>query len=198
MSASPEKLIQTNPASIAFIGRKNSGKTTLVTGVISNLTSKGYRIGSVKHHTHPGFEFDVPGKDSWRHAQAGSRHSVIVGVDRVGVVQDVETPPQLPDVISDMTDVDIVIVEGFRKTGIPSIEIIRDQSERDMTYLAEIQTIHTSGKNPFEQHIVALASNSNAAYELAKKYKLPCFHIDDYEHISQFIVKYAGLTHDLL
>ena len=59
---------------VAFIGYQNSGKTTLVEKVIAELTARGLRVGSIKHHGHHRFDIDVPGKDSWRHAEAGSRH----------------------------------------------------------------------------------------------------------------------------
>lgn len=57
---------------IAFIGYQNSGKTTLVEKVIAELTRRGLRVGSLKHHGHHGFDIDVPAKDTWRHHQAGS------------------------------------------------------------------------------------------------------------------------------
>ncbi|MFR2950113.1 MAG: cyclic pyranopterin monophosphate synthase MoaC [Collinsella intestinalis] len=59
---------------VAFVGYQNAGKTTLVEKVISRLAQRGVRVGSIKHHGHKGFDIDQPGKDSWRHAQAGSRH----------------------------------------------------------------------------------------------------------------------------
>ena len=59
---------------IAFIGYQNSGKTTLVEKVIAELTRRGLRVGSLKHHGHHGFDIDVPAKDTWRHHQAGSKH----------------------------------------------------------------------------------------------------------------------------
>ncbi len=67
---------------LAFIGYQNSGKTTLVEKVIAELTARGLRVGSLKHHGHHGFDIDVPGKDSWRHAQAGSRHVGLVCATR--------------------------------------------------------------------------------------------------------------------
>ena len=63
---------------IAFIGYQNSGKTTLVEKVIAELTRRGLRVGSLKHHGHHGFDIDVPAKDTWRHHQAGSKHVGLV------------------------------------------------------------------------------------------------------------------------
>ena len=67
---------------IAFVGRHNSGKTTLVERVIRELTARGRDIGSIKHHHRLGFEFDVPGKDSYRHAQAGAETGVLCSPEK--------------------------------------------------------------------------------------------------------------------
>ena len=57
---------------VAIVGRHNSGKTTLVEKLIAELVSRGLDVGSVKHHSHKGFDIDYPGKDSYRHRAAGA------------------------------------------------------------------------------------------------------------------------------
>jgi molybdopterin-guanine dinucleotide biosynthesis protein len=66
---------------LSVVGRKNSGKTTLMTGLIEELVRRGFSVGTVKHTSHA-HEFDTPGKDSWRHRQAGSRAAVILSPGR--------------------------------------------------------------------------------------------------------------------
>lgn len=76
---------------IAFIGRKNSGKTTLVEALISELTARGFSVSSIKHHSHDDFEIDIPGKDSYRHHAAGAVATAISSAKRFAVVEDLYT-----------------------------------------------------------------------------------------------------------
>jgi molybdopterin-guanine dinucleotide biosynthesis protein B len=103
---------------VCIIGRSDSGKTTLIEKLIPELKSRGYRVGTVKHHSHAGFDIDQPGKDSWRHAQAGSDHVVIAAPDKIASYRLVEKEPTLAD---------IILVEGYKQAGKPSIEIIRGE-----------------------------------------------------------------------
>ena len=64
------ELHRPSPA-VSFVGRHNSGKTTLLEKVIAELVSRGLNIGTIKHHGHPDFDIDIPGKDSFRHRAAG-------------------------------------------------------------------------------------------------------------------------------
>ena len=69
-------------AILSIVGKSKSGKTTLVEKIIAELKRRNYRVATIKHHSHPGFEIDHPGKDSWRHAQAGSDHAVVAAPDK--------------------------------------------------------------------------------------------------------------------
>lgn len=115
---------------IAFIGYQNSGKTTLVEKVIAELTARGLAVGSLKHHGHHGFDIDVPGKDSWRHAQAGSRHVGLVCSTRYAEYADTEEEIPLEELLKRYTDVDVVIVEGFKTAGLPNIIVARSGVDR--------------------------------------------------------------------
>lgn len=115
---------------VAFVGYQNAGKTTLVEKVISRLTQRGVRVGSIKHHGHKGFDIDQPGKDSWRHAQAGSRHVGLISPDMYAeYARTTEEVPVL-DMITRYTDVDAVIVEGYKAAGLPSIVVARSGIDR--------------------------------------------------------------------
>ena len=67
-----------------------TGKTTLLEKLIPELKRRSYRVATIKRHSHSGLEFDVPGKDSWRHAQAGSDHVVVAGPDKLASVRKLE------------------------------------------------------------------------------------------------------------
>ena len=115
---------------IAFVGYQNSGKTTLVEKVISRLSHRGLRVGSIKHHGHKGFDIDQPGKDSWRHAQAGSRHVGLVSPDQYAEYARTEGEVPVTDLLAHYTDVDVVIVEGYKTAGLPSIVVARSGIDR--------------------------------------------------------------------
>ena len=115
---------------VSFIGYQNAGKTTLVEKVIAKLSQRGLRVGSIKHHGHKGFDIDQPGKDSWRHAQAGSRHVGLVSPDRYAEYASTEREVPVTDLLAHYTDVDVVIVEGYKTAGLPSIVVARSGVDR--------------------------------------------------------------------
>lgn len=110
---------------VAFIGYQNSGKTTLVEKVIAELTARGLRVGSIKHHGHHRFDIDVPGKDSWRHAEAGSRHVGLICANRYAEYADTDQEFPLDGLLARYTDVDVVIVEGYKTAGLPNVVVAR-------------------------------------------------------------------------
>jgi molybdopterin-guanine dinucleotide biosynthesis protein MobB len=110
---------------VCIIGESGSGKTILLEKLIPELKRRGYRLATVKHHSHAGFDIDHPGKDSYRHAQAGSDHVVIAAPDKIASYRRVEKEPTLDEIISEIKNVDLILVEGYKQAGKPSIEIIR-------------------------------------------------------------------------
>jgi len=114
-----------HPPVVSIVGRSKSGKTTLIEKLIPLLKARGYRVGTVKHHAHPGFDIDIPGKDTWRHAQAGSDHVVIAAPDKLASIIQLPAPLSLPEILASMQDVDIVLTDGFRRAQNPKIEVLR-------------------------------------------------------------------------
>ncbi len=110
---------------ICVVGRSKSGKTTLLEKLIPELKRRNYRVATIKNHSHPGFEIDMPGKDTWRHAQAGSDHVVIAAPDKVAHIQKVPRKPTLDELAAGITDVDIILTEGFKRSSKPKIEVVR-------------------------------------------------------------------------
>ncbi len=121
---------------VSIVGKSNSGKTTLLEKLIPELRRRGYRVGVVKHHAHADFEFDVPGKDTWRMAQAGAAAVAIAAPGKIGLVRRVERELSLDEVAALLADgVDIVLTEGYKWAGKPKIEVSR--AERSTALICE-------------------------------------------------------------
>jgi len=121
---------------VSFVGKSGVGKTTALVRVIAELKGRGYRVGTVKHDTH-GFEIDRPGKDSWRHAQAGSDAVVISGPRKLALIRPLEAELPLDQVVRLMGDVDLVITEGYKRGDKPKIEVTRRERGTELLCSAE-------------------------------------------------------------
>jgi molybdopterin-guanine dinucleotide biosynthesis adapter protein len=117
---------------ITLIGKSGSGKTTLMEGLIPELSRRGYRIATIKHHSHPGFEVDQPGKDSWRHARAGSIHVIIAAPDKIASYRFLKAELTLAEIIQDVRDADLVLVEGYKQAGYPSLEVMQAEVSTEL------------------------------------------------------------------
>lgn len=124
-------MVQVPSPAVAIVGRHNSGKTTIIEKLIAELVSRGLDVGSVKHHSHPGFEIDYPGKDSYRHREAGASETVIASPGLMARVKSIKGEAECSDIVRDMPGHDIVVVEGYRKSGLPTIEVMRADNPRD-------------------------------------------------------------------
>ncbi|OGO04720.1 MAG: molybdopterin-guanine dinucleotide biosynthesis protein B [Chloroflexi bacterium RBG_13_54_9] len=110
---------------VCIVGKSNVGKTTLLEGLIAELKLRGRRVATVKHDVH-GFEIDQPGKDSWRHAQAGSDAVVISSPQKLALIRHTDHDSSLEEIarlIGD--DFDIVLAEGYKNSTLPKIEVHR-------------------------------------------------------------------------
>jgi molybdopterin-guanine dinucleotide biosynthesis adapter protein len=109
---------------VTLVGTSNSGKTTFLEKLIQALKLKHITVGTIKHHGHD-FEIDKPGKDTWRHAQAGADAVVISSPEKVAVIRKVREELALDAVAELLGPVDIIITEGYKRSNKPKIEIIR-------------------------------------------------------------------------
>ena len=110
---------------IAFVGRHNSGKTTLLLAVLPLLVAKGLRVGYLKH-ANAGFEIDQPDKDSYRARRTGVVQTIVTGGGQTAIIDDAEDPT-LDAAIARYArdDLDLLVVEGFKAEPLPKIEVAR-------------------------------------------------------------------------
>lgn len=116
---------------VSMVGRSGVGKTTALEPIIRELKRRGYKVGTVKHHRHA-FDVDQPGKDSWRHARAGSDAVAIAGVDKLAVVRRLQAEMSLDEIVSLLGDVDIVITEGYKGGDRPKLEVTRKEKGTEL------------------------------------------------------------------
>ncbi|MBI2887959.1 MAG: molybdopterin-guanine dinucleotide biosynthesis protein B [Chloroflexi bacterium] len=113
------------PPIISFVGRSNTGKTTILVQLIQELARRGYRTGIAKH-THHGFDLDRPGKDSWRFSQAGASMVLLSAPQGVALLESVEPEWELERLVALAGDrVDLMLAEGFRGSEVAKVEVYR-------------------------------------------------------------------------
>lgn len=198
---------------VSFIGRKNSGKTTLLEKIIANLSQKGLRVATIKHHGHPDFDIDIPGRDSFRHRAAGAQSSTILSDIRYAQITELSTPLTCEEVASQLSFYDVVLVEGFKQAHIPSIELFRADNPRDIeaakslaaTWEQAVQELPRAEQTEQAERIEQSAQTAQTTHTapmrlpaavvtdiasvraLALQYHLPCFTYDDIETLACFI-----------
>jgi molybdopterin-guanine dinucleotide biosynthesis protein B len=121
---------------VSFVGKSGVGKTTALELVIRELKRRGRRVGTVKHDTH-GFVMDKPGKDSWRHAEAGSDAVAVSGPHKVALIRRLDEELTLDEIVRLMGDVEIVLTEGYKRGDKPKIEVTRKERGTELLCQAE-------------------------------------------------------------
>ena len=113
---------------VSFVGRSNSGKTTLIERVIPELVLAGYRVATIKHAGH-GFDLDTEGKDSWRHKRAGASAVIVVSKGSLAMFADVSSEIRVDELRDRFLDdtMDLIIAEGWKSGGFPKVVVIRDE-----------------------------------------------------------------------
>lgn len=113
------------PPVISIVGKSNVGKTTLLEKLVAELKRRNRRVATVKHDVH-GFDLDKPGKDSWRHAQAGADAVVISSPDKLALLKKTDHDSTLDEIARLLgEDYDIIITEGYKSRTAPKIEVHR-------------------------------------------------------------------------
>jgi molybdopterin-guanine dinucleotide biosynthesis protein B len=161
---------------LTFVGRSNSGKTTLIERLIPELVRAGYRVATVKHAGH-GFDLDTEGKDSWRHKRAGASTVVVVSKGSLALFSDVSDQVKVEEIRDRFVDqeMDLIIAEGWKSEGYPKIVVIRDQ-------VGEVP-IAPDG-------LLAVVSNKPIDLSVA------CLHPDDITALAELVIRHFPRRHE--
>ena len=157
------------PPIVCIVGFSGSGKTTLTVGLIDALKQRGLFVGTIKHDVH-GFEMDRPGKDSWRHKQAGASTTIISSPSQIGMVRDVDHDHHPLELVPLLCGMDIVLVEGFKRADLPKIEVFRSEN----------------GKPPAcrnDRNLLAVVSDAKLDW------RVPRYAANDYDGLAEFIIR---------
>lgn len=161
---------------IGISGWSGNGKTTLLVRLIPALIARGYRVSTIKHAHHK-FDIDTPGKDSFRHREAGAMEVLISSSSRWALMHENRDGPEtsLEELIAKMAPVDILLVEGFKSEDFPKIEVWRPESG-------------TEPRVASDSSIIALATP-----DLSFKAHVPILDLNDENSIAEFIIQYFKL-----
>ena len=165
---------------IGLAGWSGAGKTTLLTRVIPQLQKQGLRVSVIKH-AHHAFDVDVPGKDSWRHREAGAAEVLVSSSQRWALMHELRgaSEPRVPELLAKMSPVDLVVVEGFKREPHRKIEVHRAANGKPLLF-------------PDDPGIVGIATD--AAVETT----LPTAHLDEIEVVTAMMLKSAMSLEDVL
>jgi molybdopterin-guanine dinucleotide biosynthesis protein B len=160
---------------VGFAGFSGSGKTTLVERLIPALKLRGLRVSVVKHAHHK-FDIDHPGKDTFRHREAGAFEVVVASDQRLALIREFERPAQLTvhQLIAELYEgVDWVLVEGFKDSNLTKVEVWRSAAGKPARY-------------PDDDFIAAIATDS--PLELPETTLRPVLDLNDPDAVAQWLV----------
>ena len=159
---------------IGFSGYSGSGKTTLIEPLIGCLKAAGQRVSVVKH-AHHNFDIDHPGKDSWRHRQAGAFEVVVASNKRLAKIREyeVQADPTVHQLLAELSDCDWALVEGFRHADLLRIEVWRAETGEVAHY-------------PHDPFIVAVATDE--PQNLPVPTGLPVLSLSDVQSVADFLM----------
>jgi molybdopterin-guanine dinucleotide biosynthesis protein B len=160
------------PRIISFAGWSGSGKTTLITGLIPVLTARGISVSTIKH-AHHDFDIDKPGKDSYEHRKAGATEVLVSSANRWALLHEHRDAPEpdLHELLTKLAPVDIVLVEGFKRSSLIKIEVHRPSVGKPLIY-------------PDDPAVVAVASD----VPILLPWSLRGLALDDLEAIADFVL----------
>ncbi len=161
---------------IGVVGWKNNGKTTLVVRLIEHLTERGLRVSTVKH-AHHSVDLDQPGKDTWRHRQAGAGEVILATGRRWILMHELreESEPPLMALLAKLAPADLVIVEGFKGTSLPKIEVHRGERGTDLIARDDRDVVAVAADVPLEGlqvpvlHLDDIAAIAHVALDHARE-----------------------------
>ena len=116
-----------------IVGWKNTGKTTLLERLVTEITGRGVTVSTIKH-AHHSFDVDHPGKDSYRHSAAGATEVLLTSANRFALMHELRGAPEpsLDELLSKLSPVDLVLIEGFKSGTHPKIESHRAETGKSL------------------------------------------------------------------
>ena len=156
-------------------GWKNSGKTGLMERLITEFTARGLSVSSIKH-AHHSFDIDHPGRDSYRHRDAGARQVLLASRNRWALMHELrnEDEPSLGDLLKQLLPVDLVLIEGYKRDRHPKIEAHRKETGQPLIA-------------PEDETIIAVASDTSVTIDR------PVLDLNDTASIANFIAQHLKL-----
>jgi molybdopterin-guanine dinucleotide biosynthesis protein B len=165
-----------------FAGWSGSGKTTLIEQTIPRLVARGLSVSLIKHAHHQ-FDVDQPGKDSWRHRQAGCQEVLVSSGVRWALMHELRGAPELGvrAALRRLSPCDLALIEGFKTEPMPKLEVWRAALGKPLLH-------------PSDPHIIAIATDSAEALPAASAGRLPLLRLDDYDAAATFVIANAAST----
>ena len=159
-------------------GWSGCGKTTLIVALIPRLQARGLTVSTLKH-AHHDVDLDTPGKDTWLHRAAGAQEVMLVTGRRWALLHELrqEPEPSLDELITHLQPVDVVLVEGWKTSAYPKLEIWRPRA------------VDQPPRFPMDPTIIAVAGEPGLEPIQYGRPDLPVFALTDLEGIADFIVQ---------
>ena len=159
-----------------FAGWSGSGKTTLIEKLLPLFVKRGLRVALIKH-AHHSFDVDHPGKDSYRHRQAGATEVLVTSSRRWVLMHELrgEKESAFEEQVKHLSPCDLLIVEGYKFAPIPKLEVWRAGTGEGLLH-------------PNDPHIVAIATDAPL------ETKLPQLDLNDHQGIAAFIMTHQKLA----
>ncbi|MGG7196423.1 molybdopterin-guanine dinucleotide biosynthesis protein B [Clostridium butyricum] len=159
------------PVLIAVSGVKNSGKTALIQKLIPKLIEKELKVATIKHDGHD-FDADVCGTDTYKHKKAGAYGTAIFSKNKFMIIKEQEDTKE-EELISYFKEADVILLEGFKNSDYPKLEIIRKGNSHKSVCKKET--------------LLAIVSDMDHNEELIKT-----FNLNDIDKIAEFLLEYIG------
>ncbi len=147
-----------------LVGRSGSGKTSLMVRLLPELRRRGLTVSTIKH-AHHGFDLDHPGKDSFRHREAGAKEVMLVADARWALMHEIGDAPEPPleELVGRMARVDLVMIEGFHTHGHPAIEVYRPQEGHALIWREGSSIVAVASDEPLPAVTVPVLDLNDAA-----------------------------------
>ena len=171
---------------LGISGWSGCGKTTLIVSLIPRLKAQGLTVSTLKHAHHE-VDLDTPGKDTYRHREAGAREVLLCNPRRWVLQHELADKPEpvLPQLLARLEPVDIVLLEGWKSGAYPKLEVWRAISAGKPPYF------------PTDPTVIAVASEPQFDTARYGCPELPAFRLDDLDGITAFVLTFVRASESI-